>query len=137
VNPLAVSELTRLGSSLLKNGFNSIRSKTNVQNVQSTHFENELKSAQKLTTPTELEAQKVELLKDPALSPFLKQNSDNTIHLDKLADGSMRLVSSSGDFLTLSPNSEICQKASQFHSSSLNIGENITASRPNSVTLVG
>jgi hypothetical protein len=63
-------------------------------------------------------------------------NSD-TIHLDKLADGSMRLVSSSGDFLTLSPNSEIGQKASQFHSSSLNIGENITASRPNSVTLVG
>lgn len=137
MNPLAVSELTRLGSSLLKNSINSIHSKTNIQNVASSQFENELNNAQKATTPVEVKAQKIELLKDPALSPFLDQNSDNTIHLDKLADGTMRLISSSGDFLTLDPNSEIGQKASQFHSSSLNIGENISASRPNSVTLVG
>lgn len=136
MNPIAVTELTRLGSSLLSRGIESISGKPSPQ-LDPSVFANELSSAEAKPEVIDIENVRSQLLKDPTLANFFKQNTDNTIHVDRLADGSMRLVSSSGDFFTLGKNSKVCQLASDFHTKCLESNKNLSPSRTNSVLLIG
>jgi len=135
MNPIAVAELTQLGSSILRKGISSL-SKTENHPSNPSAFADKLKGAESALTRSELKDLKIQLLNDSSLSDFFKQNTDNTIHLDKLADGSMRLTSSSGDFITLAQGSTTGQLAIQFHDASLEACENLSPSRENSVLLI-
>jgi hypothetical protein len=135
MNPIAVAELTQLGSSILRKGISSLSKTENLPTTPSA-FADKLKGAESALTRSELNDLKTKLLNDSYLSDFFNQNTDNTIHLDKLADGSMRLTSSSGDFITLPKGSTTGQLAMQFHDASIKASENLSPSRENSVLLV-
>ncbi len=135
MNPIAVAELTQLGSYILRQGISSL-SKTENHSTTPSAFADKLKGAESTLTRSDLNDLKTKLLNDSYLSDFFNQNTDNTIHLDKLADGSMRLTSSSGDFITLPKGSTTGQLAMQFHDASIKASENLSPSRENSVLLV-
>ena len=136
MNPIAVAELTHLGSSILRSGISSL-SKTDNQLTTPSAFADKLQGAKNSIKPAELSDLKDKLLKDPSLAEFFQQNIDNTIHLDKLADGSMRLTSSSGDFVTLPNDSPSGQLAMQFHDASIRANQNLSTNRKGSVLLLG
>jgi hypothetical protein len=135
MNPVVATSLINLGSNIVNKAFSSPIATTP---VTKTDFESNLKSFQdQPVSKTDLEKVKTELLNSPELKGFLSKNSDCTISVDQFSDGSVRILSSSGDFITLNQNSPLLAKADQFLNDSLELGENLNPERTNSAILTG
>ena len=135
MNPVVATSLINLGSNIVNKAFSSPVATTP---VTKTDFESNLKSFQdQPVSKTDLEKVKTELLNSPELKDFLSKNSDCTISVDQFSDGSVRILSSSGDFITLNQKSPLLAKADQFLNGSLELGENLNPERTNSAILTG
>ena len=135
MNPVVATSLINLGSNIVNKAFSS---KVDATPVSKTDFESNLKSFQdQPVSTTDLEKVKTELINSPELKEFLSKNSDCTISVDQFSDGSVRILSSSGDFITLTENSPLLAKADQFLHNSLKLGKNLNPERTNSAILTG
>jgi hypothetical protein len=135
MNPVVATSLINLGSNIVNKAFSP---QVATASVSKADFESNLKSFQdKPISSTDLQAVKTELLNSPELKNFLSNNSECTISVDQLSDGSVRILSSSGDFITLNQNSPLLAKADQFLHGSLELGKNLNPERTNSAILTG
>ena len=135
MNPVVATSLINLGSNIVNRAFSSPVATTS---ATKTDFESNLKSFQdQPVSKKDLEKVKTELLNSPELKEFLSKNSDCTISVDQFSDGSVRILSSSGDFITLNQNSPLLAKADHFLHGSLKLGENLNPERTNSAILTG
>ena len=135
MNPVVATSLINLGSNIVNKAFSP---QVATHSVSKSDFESNLKSFQdQPISSTDLQAVKTELLNSPELKNFLSNNSECTISVDQLSDGSVRILSSSGDFITLNQNSPLLAKADQFLHGSLELGKNLNPERTNSAILTG
>ena len=136
MNPIAVAELTQLGTSLLSHGIRKISSSHEVaSNDAFSHRLSEISSSGNLSSQRSPEELRADILKSDHLCQFLSQNSEDSLTLDKLADGTIRITSSSGDFLTLNCNSEIGKLASEYFDSCFSHKRFLSSERQNAVIL--
>lgn len=103
-------------------------------------FVTEMKEAQELTTVPNLaqlsESQlRDHLLKDPTVASFLENNPNCQIFLQKRADGTMQLGSSSGQTLVLEQNSPVNQTCLAYYEKSMLNGTSQSPLRPDAVIL--
>ena len=135
MNPVVATSLINLGSNIVNKAFSP---QVATPSVSKADFESNLKNFQdQPISSSDLQVVKTELLNSPELKTFLSNNSECTISVDQLSDGSVRILSSSGDFITLNQNSPLLAKADQFLHGSLEIGKNLNPERTNSVILTG
>jgi hypothetical protein len=136
MDPVIATGLVNIGSNILQKILPS--NPPSVENSKSSSFESNLKDLQDSSlSPKSLETLRAEIKDSPELQDFLSRNSGNKISLDKLSDGSVRVLSSTGDFMTLRPESPACANANQFLANSVSSGQNINPGRENSVMLIG
>jgi len=136
MDPIIATGLVNIGSNIVQKVFRT--DITSTQNTQSLSFESNLNKAGGVSTSQpNMEGLRSELKDSPELKDFLSQNSGNTITMDQLSDGSVRVLSSSGSFMTLRPDSPTCSKACQFMELSTSTGQNLSPDRSNSVILIG
>ena len=137
-----------LSSSLISLGrevFDQITSSSKAQagtHLQpgSESFVTEMKKAQEVTTGPNLaqlsESQlRDHLLKDPSVASFLENNPNCQIFLQKRADGTMQLGSSSGQTLILEQNSPVNQTCLAYYEKSMLNGTSQSPLRPDAVIL--
>ena len=135
MNPVVATSLINLGSNIVNKAFSP---QVATASVSKADFESNLKNFQdQPISSSDLQVVKTELLNSPELKNFLSNNSECTISVDQLSDGSVRILSSSGDFITLNQNSPLLAKADQFLHGSLELGKNLNPERTNSVILTG
>ena len=135
MNPVVATSLINLGSNIVNKVFSPL---VPTPPANQTDFEANLKSYQdQPVSKTDLEKVKTELLNSPELKDFLSKNSGCTISVDQFSDGSVRILSSSGDFIKLNQNSPLLAKADQFLHGSLTLGQNLNPERTNSAILTG
>lgn len=135
MNPVVATSLINLGSNIVNKAFSP---QVATPSVSKADFESNLKNFQdQPISSSDLQVVKTELLNSPELKNFLSNNSECTISVDQLSDGSVRILSSSGDFITLNQNSPLLAKADQFLHGSLELGKNLNPERTNSVILTG
>lgn len=135
MNPVVATSLINLGSNIVNKAFSP---QVATPSVSKADFESNLKNFQdQPISSSDLQVVKTELLNSPELKNFLSNNSECTISVDQLSDGSVRILSSSGDFITLNQNSPLLAKADQFLHGSLELGKNLNPERTNSVILNG
>ena len=89
---------------------------------------------QKVSQPT-LSSLRQDLLADPAIKNFLQGNKDNEIFLEKRADGSTKLLSSSGETMIIESNSPANDKFQNFFDRCTQEQLCLSPHRPNSVLL--
>jgi hypothetical protein len=134
MNPVLASGLLKIGSDLVSRAIPSPRDNL----TASRSFENELKDVQVTRAEAvNLSQLQKEILDIPEIQNFISQNPDSTVTIDQLSDGSIRVLSSTGDFMTLRPESASCQKAVEFLKGSIAEGKNLSTERDGSVTLIG
>jgi hypothetical protein len=103
-------------------------------------FVTEMKEAQQGTTGPNLarlsESQlRYHLLEDPTVASFLENNPNCQIFLQKRADGTMQLGSSSGQTLVLEQNSPVNQTCLAYYEKSMLNGTSQSPLRPDAVIL--
>ena len=135
MNPILASSIANLGCNIIQrviptpsknsNQTNSVDFATNLERLENA----ELSGA-------DLEILKSDLLNSPEIQDFLTRNHGNKISIDQLADGSIRFLSSSGDFLSLSSENSCHSKASEFFQQSLRAGVNLDTSRVSTVVIL-
>ena len=143
MNPIIASSLVNLGKDFLAGGIQVFQpSKTAPLPSSSRIFTSELESAQKIgtqqdtvLTSKELDQIKEQLLNDPKIRDFIEQNLGNTIHLDKLANGSFRLLTSSGALHVIEKDSAAAQFASHYHNGCVQLNQNLVSSDSSKVIL--
>ena len=136
MDPVIATGLINIGGNILQKILPS--NPQSVENSKSSSFESNLQDIQGSSpTSKSLETLRDEITNSPELKDFLSRNSGNEISLDKLSDGSVRVLSSTGDFMTLRPESPACANANQFLANSISSGQNINPGRENSVMLIG
>ena len=136
MDPVIATGLINIGGIILQKILPS--NPPSVENSKSSSFESNLQDIQGSSpTSKSLETLRDEITNSPELKDFLSRNSGNEISLDKLSDGSVRVLSSTGDFMTLRPESPACANANQFLANSMSSGQNINPGRENSVMLIG
>jgi len=134
MNPVFASGLLKIGSDLVSR---AISSSPQDKLSANRSFENELQDVQTTRTETvDLNQLQKEILDIPEIQNFISQNQDSTVTIDQLSDGSIRILASSGDFMTLRPESHSCQKAVEFLKGSIAEGKNLSTERDGSVTLI-
>jgi len=136
MNPILASNLLNVGSNLMNRILPpSTPAETGPGAVS---FEAKLENAQEnRALPINLEKLKNEILENPDIQSFLSSNPNCEITLDQMSDGSMRILSSSGDFMTLNSGTSLCTKVSQYFQSSIDSGEHLSADRAHAVVLIG
>ena len=117
MDPITASGVFTLGKELINKVSNSLNSS---DSSDSLCFEKELDKSQ-VSSPKNVDSilkiqdlendLKSELLKDPKTAKFFQENQENTVYLEKRADGSVQFVSSSGQSLTLQKENTCCTKA--------------------------
>jgi len=143
MNPIIASSLANLGKDILAGGIQVFqRSKSASLPASSQIFTSELESAQKIGShqdmvfsTKDLDQIKKQLLKDPKIREFIEQNLGNTIHLDKLANGSFRLLSSTGALHVIEKDSTTSHLANEYHNGCLKLNQNLVNSDSSKVIL--
>jgi len=123
MNPIIASSLVNLGKDFVSSGINFL-SRENLSPASKQSFAHQLQSA-KASQSQDLEQLKKELLNDPELRKFLTQNEGHTLQLDKSANGSFRILSSSGDLFVIDQSSQCAQKAAAYHNLCSTKGKNL------------
>lgn len=136
MNPVIATGLINIGGNLLRQALppGSDSSSTTKANFEKDLVEFQNRDAGKIENLDQLRS---DLIKCPEVNEFLSKNTDCSITLDQFSDGSIRILSSSGDFMTLHPNTSTCKLASQFLQGSIASGKNLHPQRANSVILTG
>lgn len=136
MDPVIATGLVNIGSNILQKILPP--NTPSVEDSKSSSFESNLKDLEGSSLSVKsLETLRSEIKDSPELQDFLSRNSGNKISLDKLSDGSVRVLSSTGDFMTLRPESSTCANANQFLGISISSGQNLNPDRKNSVMLIG
>ncbi len=143
MNPIIASSLAHLGKDILASGIQVFQpSKTASLPSSSRIFTSELESAQNIgaqqdtvLSAKELDQIKEQLLKDPKIREFIEQNLGSTIHLDKLANGSFRLLSSSGALHVVEKDSVSAQLANHYHNGCIQLNQNLDSADASKVIL--
>ena len=143
MNPIIASSLANLGKDILAGGIQVLQPSKAASLPSSPRiFTSELETAQKVGThqdtvlsTKELDQIKEQLLKDPTIRDFIEQNLGNTIHLDKLANGSFRLLSSSGALHVIKKDSAASRLANDFHNGCVKLNQNLVSSDSSKVIL--
>jgi len=134
MNPVFASGLLKIGSDLVSRAIPSPRDNF----TASRSFENELKDIEVTRAEAvNLDQLQKEILDIPEFQNFISQNPGSTVTIEQLSDGSIRVLASTGDFMTLRPESASCQKAVEFLNGSIAEGKNLSTERDGSVTLIG
>jgi len=143
MNPIIASSLANLGKDILAGGIQVFQpSKSASLPASSQIFTSELESAQKIGShqdmvfsTKDLDQIKKQLLKDPKIREFIEQNLGNTIHLDKLANGSFRLLSSTGALHVIEKDSATSHLANDYHNGCVKLNQNLVTSDSSKVIL--
>ena len=76
-----------------------------------------------------------ELLQDPSIQSFMSANAGNEIYLQKRADGSSQILSSSGDSMVIGQNTNTNLLLQNYYDKCVQEGVFISPHRPSSVLL--
>ena len=135
MEPVLATGLLNLGSNILQKAFSP---STETPKANFGDFKSDLAKIQAQEKPAcDLDQLRTNLLDSPEIKEFISRNPGSSIHLDQLSDGSVRFLSSSGDFITLRPEDLHCDIASRFLHGSIASGQNLHPDRPNSAILTG
>lgn len=114
----------------------SISNQTELQEPKDVKFDIELRKAESEKS-TSLKSVRMDFLECDKVHEFLKTDTGTQIHLESRADGSIKLVSSSGRFLVLDAGTESCKLGKEFLSASLEQKVNLSSSRTNAILIRG
>lgn len=114
----------------------SISNQTKLQEPQDVKFDIELRKAESEKS-TSLKSVRMDFLECDKVHEFLKTDTGTQIHLESRADGSIKLVSSSGRFLVLDAGTESCKLGKELLSASLEQKVNLSSSRTNAILIRG
>jgi hypothetical protein len=133
MNSVLASGLLNVG----KNIFDNLSKPSPVQFQKSNNtFTTELESATSLIDSSKpISSLRQELINDPAVQSFLSANAGNEIYLQKRADGSSQILSSSGESLILGKNSQTNQLLHTYFDKCVQEGAFLSPHRPGSVLL--
>jgi hypothetical protein len=136
MDPIIATGVINLGSTLI----NKVLPKTpNDFHSNKVNFDKDLTqfTEAKVLSSSEISDLRKEVLSLPGVKEFLSKNEGNSISIDKMSDGSVRLLSTSGDFMTLRPDHPSSALVSKYFDSSISASTNLNQQRPNSVILTG
>ena len=114
----------------------SISNQTKLQEPQDVKFDIELRKAESEKS-TSIKSIRSDFLECDKVHEFLKTDTGTQIHLESRADGSIKLVSSSGRFLVLDAGTESCKLGKELLSASLEQKVNLSSSRTNAILIRG
>ena len=114
----------------------SISNQTVLKGPKDGKFDIELRKAESEKC-TSIKSLRSDFLECDQVHEFLKSDTGTQIHLESRADGSMKLVSSSGRFLILEAGTESCKLGKELLSSSLEQKVNLSSSRTNAILVRG
>ena len=114
----------------------SISNQTELQEPKDVKFDIELRKAESEKS-TSLKSIRMDFLECDKVHEFLKTDTGTQIHLESRADGSIKLVSSSGRFLVLDAGTESCKLGKELLSASLEQKVNLSSSRTNAILIRG
>ncbi|MEC8243429.1 MAG: hypothetical protein VX038_01145 [Verrucomicrobiota bacterium] len=114
----------------------SISNQTELQEPKDVKFDIELRKAESEKS-TSLKSVRMDFLECDKVHEFLKTDTGTQIHLESRADGSIKLVSSSGRFLVLDAGTESCKLGKELLSASLEQKVNLSSSRTNAILIRG
>ena len=114
----------------------SISNQTKLQEPQNVKFDIELRKAESEKS-TSIKSIRSDFLECDKVHEFLKSDTGTQIHLESRADGSIKLVSSSGRFLVLDAGTESCKLGKELLSASLEQKVNLSSSRTNAILIRG
>ena len=114
----------------------SISNQTKLQEPQDVKFDIELRKAESEKS-TSIKSIRSDFLECDKVHEFLKSDTGTQIHLESRADGSIKLVSSSGRFLVLDVGTESCKLGKELLSASLEQKVNLSSSRTNAILIRG
>ena len=136
MDPIIATGLINIGSNIVNKAFSK---SAELNPSPAVNFKDDLdKFTHKPTAILkDLNQIREDILSFPEVQNFISKNEGNVISIDKMSDGSMRFLSSNGDFMTLPSNHPSSAFTVNFLDSSLASGKNLNAQRPNSVILIG
>ena len=138
MNPIFATGLVNLGKDFVASGVKFF-SQENLTSTNKESFALKLQSAkaQKITSSERqnLDHLRKELLNDPELRKFISQNEGHTLQLDKSANGTFRILSSSGDLFVINQSSPCIHLAQAYHNACLSKGQNLVSSDPSKVLI--
>ena len=138
MNPIIASSLVNLGRDFVSSGV-KLLSEHNLTPTDKKSFALKLQTAktQQGINPNNqnLDQLKKDLLNNPALKKFISQNDGHTLQLDKSANGSFRILSSSGDLFIFNQSSPCAQVAAEYHNLCLHKGQNLVPGDPSKVLI--
>ncbi len=137
MNPIVATSLINLGGSILGKAIPSSVPSIPPSGTRLS-FEDSLNRSlpAPVAPPIDLEKTKDTLVTCPELSDFLSRNQGNRITLDEMADGSIRFLSSSGDFTVLGKGSAAWEPARQYLNGCLQTQCNLSTDRIRSAVLL-
>ena len=114
----------------------SISNQTKLQEPQDVKFDIELRKAESEKS-TSIKSIRSDFLECDKVHELLKSDTGTQIHLESRADGSIKLVSSSGRFLVLDAGTESSKLGKELLSASLEQKVNLSSSRTNAILIRG
>ena len=136
MDPIIAGGLVSAGKNLLDGISNQLASKKSVEAQGRVSFPEELGKASRENASVRFSNSKsarLALMENPQVSSFMEKNANSQVYLEKRADGSIQLLSSSGETLILTKDSEACRQAINYFDLCLEEKSNLTEFRPNAV----
>lgn len=136
MDPIIAGGLVSAGKNLLDGISNQLASKKTVEAQGRVSFPDELGKASREDASIRFSNSKsarLALMENPQVSSFMEKNANSQVYLEKRADGSVQLLSSSGETLILKKDSEACRQAINYFDLCLEEKSNLTEFRPNAV----
>ena len=153
MNPILASSLVSLGKDFIQSAF---RGTSEVEPADSKAFDGMLSNAKKVKGSPESSPMfdrlgikniedagvirnqlKTELFADPAVSAFMANNPDSQFYARRTPEGNLVLRATSGQSLTLAPDSSGTQLLSDYLDLSNFLGRDISPDRPGEILLKG
>ena len=136
MDPIIAGGLVSTGKNLLNGISNQIVSQKTTEAKGCVSFPEELGKASRQETTvsfSDIKSVRVALMENPQVSSFMEKNANSQVYLEKRADGSVQLLSSSGETLVLKKDSKACIQAINYFDLCLKEKSNLTEFRPNAV----
>ena len=136
MDPIIAGGLVSAGKNLLDGISNQLASKKTVEAQGRVSFPDELGKASQEDASVRFSNSKsarLALMENPASIFLHGENANSQVYLEKRADGSIQLLSSSGETLILTKDSEACRQAINYFDLCLEEKSNLTEFRPNAV----
>lgn len=132
MNPVVASSLVSMG----KNLFDKVSTpNTDLPKPSSESFSQELDAVSSVDKGLTRKELKQQFMQSPAIQSFLEKDTGDTLYLEKRADGSMQILSSTGRTLILNQGSQACKNAQNFFESCMQEQAHLSDHRPNAVEI--